>query len=63
MNYENLHKLIDRYEENIYYLNNSHNDEKFKWHAVQRFQDAWFSPEAESLAFSELFYRDRKSVV
>ena len=27
MNYENLHKLIDRYEENIYYLNDSHNDE------------------------------------
>ena len=57
MNYENLHKLIDRYEENIYYLNDSHNDEKFKWHAVQRFQDVWFSPEAESLDFSELFYR------
>ena len=57
MNYENLHKLIDQYEENIYYLNDSHNDEKFKWHAVQRFQDTWFSPEAESLDFSELFYR------
>ena len=57
MNYENLHKLIDQYEENIYYLNDSHNDEKFKWHAVQRFQDTWFSPEAESIAFSELFYQ------
>lgn len=57
MNYENLHKLIDRYEENIYYLNDSHNDEKFKWHAVQRFQDAWFSPEAEGLDFPELFHR------
>lgn len=41
----------------IYYLNDSHNDEKFKWHAVQRFQDTWFSPEAESIAFSELFYQ------
>ena len=30
MNYENLHKLIDRYEENIYYLNNDECDEKFK---------------------------------
>lgn len=56
MNYENLHKLIDRYEENIYYLNNSECDEKFKWHAVQRFQDAWFAPEAESLPFNELFH-------
>ena len=57
MNYENLHKLIDRYEENIYYLNDSLNDEKFKWHAVQRFQDAWFAPDAEMLPFSELFHR------
>ena len=57
MNLENLHKLIDRYEENIYYLNNADCDEKFKWHAVQRFQDAWFSPEAGSLPFSELFHR------
>ena len=57
MNYENLHKLIDRYEENIYYLNNDVCDEKFKWHAVQRFQDAWFAPDADKLPFSELFHR------
>lgn len=57
MNYENLHRLIDRYEENIYYLNNTDCDEKFKWHAVQRFQDAWFAPEADTLPFSELFHR------
>lgn len=57
MNYENLHKLIDRYEENIYYLNNDTCDEKFKWHAVQRFQDAWFAPDADKLPFSELFHR------
>ena len=57
MNYENLHKLIDRYEENIYYLNNADCDEKFKWHAVQRFQDAWFSADARTLPFSELFHR------
>lgn len=56
MNYENLHKLIDRYEENIYYLNNADCDEKFKWHAVQRFQDAWFAPDANTLPFSELFH-------
>lgn len=55
MNYENLHKLIDRYEENIYYLNNAECDEKFKWHAVQRFQDAWFAPDAQVIPFHELF--------
>lgn len=57
MNYENLHKLIDRYEENIYYLNDSVHDEKFKWYAVQKFQEVWFSPEAEQLEFSEIFRR------
>lgn len=56
MNYENLHKLIDRYEENIYYLNNAECDEKFKWHAVQRFQDAWFAPDAQAIPFHELFH-------
>lgn len=60
MNYENLHKLIDRYEENIYYLNDSANDEKFKWHAVQRFQNAWFSPDADKLPFSEMFNHAQK---
>ncbi len=57
MNYDNLHKLIDRYEENIYYLNNAECDEKFKWHAVQRFQDAWFAADADTIPFSELFHR------
>ena len=56
MNWENLHELINRYEENIYTLNDSKNDEKFKWHAVQRFQDAWFDPDADTLPFSELFH-------
>ena len=56
MNFENLHALIDRYEQNIYYLNDSANDEKFKWHAVQRFQDAWCAPDAEALSFAELFH-------
>lgn len=56
MNWENLHELINRYEENIYTLNDSKNDEKFKWHAVQRFQDAWFAPDADTLPFSELFH-------
>lgn len=56
MNLENLHALIDRYEENLYTLNDSKNDEKFKWHAVQRFHDVWFSPDADMLPFSELFH-------
>lgn len=34
MNLENLHTLIDRYEENYYMINGSDHDEKFKWGAV-----------------------------
>ena len=56
MNLENLHYLIDRYEQDIFWLNDNERDEKFKWHAVQRFQDAWFAPDAESKPFSELFH-------
>lgn len=60
MNFENLHTLIERYEQDIYLLNDSRNDEKFKWHAVQRFQDAWFGADAESLPFAEMFNRAQK---
>ena len=56
MNYENLHYLIDRYEKDVFWLNDNERDEKFKWHAVQRFQDAWFAPDAEIRPFSELFH-------
>lgn len=55
MNKENLHELIRRYEEHFEILNNPENDEKFKWKAVRRFQDEWFSKENEHLSFSERF--------
>ena len=35
MNYENLHELINRYEQNIAFYNNADNEEIFKWEAVQ----------------------------
>jgi len=60
MNSENLHELINRYEQNLLYVNNSTNDEIFKWKAVKCFRDAWFSPEAENLPFDELFRRAKK---
>lgn len=56
MNYENLHYLIDRYKQDIFWLNDNERDEKFKWHAVQRFHDAWFAPDSGTRHFSELFY-------
>lgn len=60
MNYENLHELINRYEQNLYYVNNDTNNEIFKWQAVKCFQDAWFSSEAGSWPFHELFRRAKK---
>lgn len=55
MNRENLHKLIDRYEENYYMLNDSEHNEKFKWEAMKCFRDVWFSKAAKNLPFSEMF--------
>lgn len=60
MNKENLHRLINRYEENFYVLNNSEHDEIFKWRAVKRFRDIWFSEETTSMAFSEKFNLAKK---
>ena len=60
MNTENLHKLIDRYEENFYTLNNSENDEIFKWRAAKKFRDTWFSKAAKSMTFSEKFNEAKK---
>lgn len=41
MNTENLHELINRYENNYALVNDSKNDEKFKWDAVRGFRDVW----------------------
>lgn len=60
MNTENLHKLIDRYEEGFYVLNNSEHDEIFKWRAARQFRDVWFSNEAKTMPFSEKFNSAKK---
>ena len=60
MNTDNLHKLINRYEENFYILNDSNHDEIFKWRAAKRFRDVWFSEEAKSMSFSEKFNSAKK---
>ena len=60
MNKENLHKLIDRYEENFYQLNNEEHDEIFKWAAVKHFRDVWFSQKAKEMPFSEMFNEAKK---
>lgn len=60
MNYENLHELINRYEQNIAFYNNDENEETFKWEAVQTFQRVWFSSRAHDLSFAELFRQATK---
>lgn len=55
MNTENLHELINRYENNYEMVNNSTHDEKFKWGAVRGFRDIWFSEQASSMSFAQLF--------
>ena len=60
MNYENLHELINRYEQNIAFYNNSDNEEIFKWEAVQTFQRVWFSSRMHDLSFAELFRQATK---
>ena len=60
MNRENLHKLIDIYEERFYELNNSIHDEIFKWRAVKHFRDVWFSEDSKQMPFSEMFNDAKK---
>ncbi len=37
MNTDNLHKLINRYTDDYYTVNNSEHDEVFKWAAIKQF--------------------------
>lgn len=60
MNQENLQKLIQRYTEAYDTVNNSDNDEIFKWAAVRHFHDTWFAPQAENRPFNELFSDARR---
>lgn len=61
MNQENLHTLIDRYEEAYYtVVNNQENNEIFKWRAVEQFRRVWFAEDAVRRPFSEMFKEARK---
>ena len=42
MNYENLHKIISRYEDDLENICGKVSDERFKWQATKAWQDAWF---------------------
>lgn len=60
MNTENLHKLIERYEERYDWLNDATRCEKFKWGAMRGFRDVWFSEEAKAMSFAKKFEKATK---
>lgn len=60
MNTDNLHKLINRYTDNYYMVNNSEHDEVFKWAAIKQFRDVWFSDKYKNIPFARKFNDAKK---
>ena len=60
MNLENLHELINRYEDNITAINNEENDELFKWKAMKVWREEWFKPDTAFESFADRFNAARK---
>lgn len=60
MNYENLHEIINRYEQNLAFVNSAEHDEIYKWRAVKCFRDAWFSDENKDKDFATTFKAAKK---
>lgn len=59
MNNDNLHELINRYENSYALFNNNEHNEVFKWRAVQQFRSVWFS-ENKPADFAMLFKEAKK---
>lgn len=55
LNTDNLHELINRYEENLDKIYNAEHDELFKWRAMKTWQNEWFKPEVSFSSFAERF--------
>ena len=55
LNTDNLHELINRYEENLDKIYNAEHDELFKWRAMKTWQDEWFKPKGSFSSFAERF--------
>lgn len=55
MNSENLHELINRYEDNLDLIYNEEHDELFKWRAMYTWQQEWRKPEDAFVNFAERF--------
>ena len=55
MNYDNLHELINRYENGIDKIYNAEHNELFKWKAMHTWRKEWFKPSEAFRDFSERF--------
>ena len=55
MNTENLHELINRYEDHIDMIYNTEHDELFKWKAMKVWRDEWFKPDTAFASFADRF--------
>lgn len=60
MNTENLHELINRYEEHIDMIYNAEHDELFKWKAMKVWRDEWFKPDDAFASFADRFSAAKK---
>ena len=55
MNKDNLHELINRYEDNIGMIYGEDHNEIFKWKAMKVWRDEWFKPDTAFASFSDRF--------
>lgn len=60
MNYDILHRLIDRYGEKIDKIYNKENYELFKWQATKTWQTEWHKPNDAFPSFADRFIAARK---
>lgn len=60
MNKDNLHQLINEYEDNIDKIYGKEHDELFKWRAMKVWRDEWFKPDEAFSSFAERFNAARK---
>lgn len=55
MNSENLHELINRYENNLDMLYSDKHDELFKWKAMKVWRDEWYKPDDAFASFADRY--------
>ncbi len=60
MNIDNLHELINRYEENLDLIYGTEHYELFKWQAMKTWQQEWKKPADCFATFADRFNAARK---